>query len=244
MSNLRVSYFTPLSMPLSMLSLLAGGYWAFMFDYTPVQAQIPKNSQFFAQETQLLPESQQVQPGESNQYNRNFERYFVYVDSADLQILQRVQQVESNAYIRNYNGRNVIQSGVFHQQSNAEIRVRELELNGVFGARIVNSANLEIKPNNSGQQTAYDNNQNNPNNYQQEARKYYYIVIPSHPNNLRSFGTEIRQKISANINVFMRTQPRGAHIAIGPFSDKSEAEIWNSYFQNSGYGNARVYYGK
>jgi hypothetical protein len=239
MSNLRVSYFTPLSMPLSMLSLLAGGYWAFMFDYTPVQAQIPKNSQFLAQGTQ-----QQVQPGESNQYNRNFERYFVYVDSSDFQVLQRIQQVESNAYIRNYNGRNVIQSGVFHQQSNAEIRVRELELNGVFGAKIVNSANIEIKPNNSGQQTAYDNNQNNPNNYQQEARKSYYIVIPSHPNNLRSFGTEIRQKISANIDVFMRTQPRGAHIAIGPFSDKSEAEIWNSYFQNSGYGNARVYYGK
>lgn len=234
MSNLRVSYFTPLFM----LSLLAGGYWALISDYTPVQAQIPKNSQFLAQGTQ------QVQPGELNQYNQNFERYFVYVDSSDFQVLQRVQQVEGNAYIRNYNGRNVIQCGVFHQQSNAEIRVRELELNGVFGARIVNSANLEIKPNNSGQQTAYDNNQNNPNNYQQEARKYYYIVIPSHPNNLRSFGTEIRQKISANINVFMRTQPRGAHIAIGPFSDKSEAEIWNSYFQNSGYGNARVYYGK
>jgi hypothetical protein len=222
-----------------MLSLLVGGYWAFMFDYTPVQAQIPKNSQLLAQGTQ-----QQVQPGELNQYNRNFERYFVYVDSSDFQVLQRVQQVEGNAYIRNYNGRNVIQSGVFHQQSNAEIRVRELELNGVLGAKIVNSANIEIKPNNSGQQTAYDNNQNNPNNYQQEARKSYYIVIPSHPNNLRSFGTEIRQKISANINVFMRTQPRGAHIAIGPFSDKSEAEIWNSYFQNSGYGNARVYYGK
>ncbi|MBD2141807.1 hypothetical protein H6F39_10620 [Anabaena sp. FACHB-1250] len=234
MSNLRVSYFTPLFM----LSLLAGGYWALISDYTPVQAQIPKNSQFLAQGTQ------QVQPGELNQYNQNFERYFVYVDSSDFQVLQRVQQVEGNAYIRNYNGRNVIQCGVFHQQSNAEIRVRELELNGVFGARIVNSANLEIKPNNSGQQTAYDNNQNNPNNYQQEARKYYYIVIPSHPNNLRSFGTEIRQKISANINVFMRTQPRGAHIAIGPFSDKYEAKIWNSYFQNSGYGNARVYYGK
>ena len=234
MSNLRVSYFTPLSM----LSLLAGGYWALISDYTPVQAQIPKNNQFLAQRTQ------QVQPGELNQYNRNFERYFVYVDSSDVQVLQRVQQVENNAYIRNYNGRNVIQSGVFHQQSNAEIRVRELELNGVFGAKIVNAANLEIIPNNSGQQTAYDNNQNNPNNYQPKERKYYYIVIPSHPNNLRSFGTEIRQKISANINVFMRTQPRGAHIAIGPFSDKSEAEIWNSYFQNSGYGNARVYYGK
>ena len=234
MSNLRVSYFTPLSM----LSLLAGGYWALISDCTPVQAQIPKNSQFLAQRTQ------QVQPGELNQYNRNFERYFVYVDSSDFQVLQRVKQVESNAYIRNYNGRNVIQSGVFHKESNAQIRVRELELNGVFGAKIVNAANLEITPNNSGQQTAYNNNQNKPNNYQPKARKYYYIVIPSHHNNLRSFGTEIRQKISANINVFMRTQPRGPHIAIGPFSDKSEAEIWNSYFQNSGYGNARVYYGK
>lgn len=219
MSNLRVSYFTPLSM----LSLLAGGYWALISDCTPVQAQIPKNSQFLAQRTQ------QVQPGELNQYNRNFERYFVYVDSSDFQVLQRVKQVESNAYIRNYNGRNVIQSGVFHKESNAQIRVRELELNGVFGAKIVNAANLEVIP-------------NNPN--QQKERKYYYIVIPSHHNNLRSFGTEIRQKISANINVFMRTQPRGPHIAIGPFSDKSEAEIWNSYFQNSGYGNARVYYGK
>ncbi|MCE2718958.1 MAG: hypothetical protein ACK6A9_03975 [Dolichospermum sp.] len=219
MSNLRVSYFTPLSM----LSLLAGGYWALISDCTPVQAQIPKNSQFLAQRTQ------QVQPGELNQYNRNFERYFVYVDSSDFQVLQRVKQVESNAYIRNYNGRNVIQSGVFHKESNAQIRVRELELNGVFGAKIVNAANLEVIP-------------NNPN--QQKERKYYYIVIPSHHNNLRSFGREIRQKISANINVFMRTQPRGPHIAIGPFSDKSEAEIWNSYFQNSGYGNARVYYGK
>ncbi|MDB9476300.1 hypothetical protein [Dolichospermum circinale] len=219
MSNLQVSYFTPLSM----LSLLAGGYWALISDCTPVQAQIPKNSQFLAQRTQ------QVQPGELNQYNRNFERYFVYVDSSDFQVLQRVKQVESNAYIRNYNGRNVIQSGVFHKQSNAEIRVRELELNGVFGARIVNAANLEVIPNNPDKQ---------------KERKYYYIVIPSHHNNLSSFGREIRQKISANISVIMRTQPRGAHIAIGPFSDKSEAEIWNSYFQNSGYGNARVYYGK
>ncbi|MDB9456270.1 hypothetical protein [Dolichospermum circinale] len=219
MSNLQVSYFTPLSM----LSLLAGGYWALISDCTPVQAQIPKNSQFLAQRTQ------QVQPGELNQYNRNFERYFVYVDSSDFQVLQRVKQVESNAYIRNYNGRNVIQSGVFHKQSNAEIRVRELELNGVFGARIVNAANLEVIPNNPDKQ---------------KERKYYYIVIPSHHNNLSSFGREIRQKISANISVVMRTQPRGAHIAIGPFSDKSEAEIWNSYFQNSGYGNARVYYGK
>lgn len=226
MPTLTVSDFTPF---LSIFSLLVGGYWALMFDYSPVQAQIPINSQFLSQGTQPLVKSPPVQAGELNQYNQNFDRYFVYVDSSDFQILQRVRQIERSAYIRNYNGRNVIQAGVFNGESNAQSRVKELELNAIPGARIVNYANIEITPNYSGQQ---------------EERKYYYVVIPGHPNNLTSFGREIRQKISANISVSMRNQPRGAHIAVGPFRDKSEAEIWNSYFQNSGYGNARVYYGK
>ncbi|MBS3027105.1 MAG: hypothetical protein HCA25_08420 [Dolichospermum sp. DET50] len=213
MPTLKVSHFTSLSI----LSLLISGSWMFVCEYSPVQAQIPNNSQ----------------------YNQNFDRYFVYVDSSNLQLLQRVRQVEPNAYIRNYNGRKVIQSGVFNGQSNAQQRVKELEFNSIIGARIVNSENIELIPNYSGYNT-----QNYPNNYQEEKRNSYYVVIPSNANNLRSFGTEIRQKISININVFRRTQPLGAHIAVGPFSDRLEAEQSNSYLKNLGYGNARVYYGK
>ena len=264
MPILKVSYFTPLPI----FSLLVSGYWVLVSESSPVQAQIPDNSLFLAQATlphlddiptsqQPLPQLQQVQPVEFNQsqgrqysqYNQDFDRYFVYVDSSNSQILQQVRQVESSAYIRNYNGRNVIQSGVFNGQSNAQKRVRELELNGIPGARIVNSANVEVTSYNSTQQVMPDgtpvyNNQNYINNYQRETRNSYYVVIPSKANNLRSVGAQIQQKIGVNINVFMRTQPRGSHIAVGPFSDKLEAEQWNSYLKNSGYSNARVYYGK
>jgi hypothetical protein len=215
MPTLKLSHFT--SLPI--LSLLISGSWMFVCEYSPVQAQIPNNSQ----------------------YNQNFDRYFVYVDSSNLQLLQQVRQIEPNAYIRNYNGRKVIQSGVFNEQFNAQQRVKELEFNNIAGARIVNSENIELTPNYS----VY-NTQNYTNNYQQEKRDSYYVVIPSNVNNLRSLGTAIRQKISININVnvFMRTQPLGAHIAVGPFSDRLEAEQSNSYLKNLGYGNARVYYGK
>ncbi len=223
MSILRVGQFT--SLPI--LSLLVSGCWAFLCEYSPVQAQIPNNSQ----------------------YNQNFERYFVYVDSSDYQTLQRIRQIEQNAYIRNYNGRKVIQSGVFNGQSNAQKRVGELKSNGINGAKIVNYENIELTPNYSDQPIMpFDNSgynrQNYTNNYQQEKINSYYVVIPSNGKNLRSLGTDIRQKVSLNINVFRRNQPRGAHIAVGPFSDRNEAEQWNNYLQNSGYGNARVYYGK
>jgi hypothetical protein len=94
----------------------------------------------------------QLQPGkfyqsqgtQYSQYNQNFDRYFVYVDSNNYEILQRVRQIEPNAYIRNYNGRKVIQSGVFNEQFNAQQRVKELEFNNIAGARIVNSENIEF----------------------------------------------------------------------------------------------------
>ena len=100
-----------------------------------------------------------------------------------------------------------------------------MESNGIPGAKIVNSDNIELNP-------------------QQENRNSYYVVIPSNSNRLISLGTEIRQKVSISINVFRRSQPLGSHIAVGPLSDRLEAEQWNNYLKNLGYGNARVYYGK
>ena len=242
MPTLRVNRLT--SLPI--FSLLISGSWVFLCEYSPVQAKLPYLQEIPINQqplSQLQPVKFYQSPGtQYSQYNQNFDRYFVYVDSSNSQILQRVRQVEPNAYIRNYNGRNVIQSGVFNGQYNAQQRVKELEFNGISGARIVNSENMELtyaQPAVSYTTPAY----NDP-NYQQERRDSYYVVIPSNSNRLRSLGTEIRQKVSININVFRRTQPLGTHIAVGPFSDRLEAEQWNSYLKNSGYGNARVYYGK
>ncbi|MDM3856999.1 MAG: hypothetical protein PT120_19460 [Aphanizomenon gracile PMC649.10] len=251
MPILRVGRFA--SLPI--FSLLISGSWIFLCEYSSVQAQIPNNVPILAQGTlpylQELSINQQSlsqlpsvklyqsQGVQYSQYNQGFDRYFVYVDSNNPQVLQRVRQIETNAYIRNYKGREVIQSGVFNGQANAQRRVKELELNGIPGAKIVNSDNTELSV-----VAPYGNTGSNAQNYQQENRNSYYVVIPSNTNRLRSLGTEIRQKVSISINVFRRSQPLGLHIAVGPFSDRLEAELWNSYLKDSGYGNARVYYGK
>ncbi len=245
MLNLKVNRF----IPLSMFSLLLSGYWGIISESSSVQAQIPNKNLLLAQSQPIGPiefNNQNYQSYQSQQYNQNFDKYFVYVNDSSSQMLQRVKQVERTAYIRNYNGRNVIQAGVFTGQSNAQRRIRELESNGIFGAGIVNSENREITVDPPGSQVKpYPGT---PVIFSGNLGNFYYVVIPGNGNNLPYLEQEIRQRLySLNINtikVSMRTQPRGAHIAIGPFSDRSDAEQWNNFIKKSGYGNARVYYGK
>jgi hypothetical protein len=200
---------------------------------------------------------QKYQPSQTkqfSQYNQDFERYFVYVDGDNPQTLQRIRQIESSAYVRQYSGRTIIQAGVFSKPFNAQQRVKELELNGIPGARFVGFSNNgtggennPIYSSNSSQVSYYSPSYNDSItriNYSQKNPTSYYVIIPSSPNNLRNLGEQVRRSIGQNSNVWMRTQPRGAHIAVGPFSERPEAEQWNDYIKKLGYGNARVYYGK
>ncbi|MEA5616525.1 hypothetical protein VB711_01535 [Cronbergia sp. UHCC 0137] len=228
MPNLTTDRFTPMSV----LSLVLGGWLVLM-----PQSSLATGFSL-TQNRKIDNLSNHQQPVKISQFNQNFESYFVYVDSNNPQLLQRVRQVEPSAYIRQYNGRNVIQSGVFTRQSNAQQRVRELELNGIFDARVVSFSNAEQIPYHR------DVNRTTRANNQQELTKFYFVVIPSTVRSLRSLGDRIQRKIGKNGSVFLRTQPRGAHIAVGPFIDRAEAHQWNSYLQSLGYGDARVYYGK
>ncbi|WP_026103920.1 hypothetical protein [Anabaena sp. PCC 7108] len=238
--------------PLPILALVFSGCLVLVSQHNPVQAQISKNGCLIAQSA--LPQLQPIGFNQNNQnsdfysttqisqYNQSFERYFVYVDSSNMQTLQKVRQVESSAYIREYNGRNVIQSGIFTQQSNAQQRVRELELNGVSGARIVSFSNAEPISSYFGEKVPFSSV--NGDLSISKPVSAYYVVIPSNKDNLRYIAQEIQRNIGQNSNVFQRNQPLGAHIAVGPFSDRSTAEQWNNYLRKSGYGDARVYYGK
>ncbi|TAE60556.1 MAG: hypothetical protein EAZ76_01495 [Nostocales cyanobacterium] len=211
------------------------------------------------------PINQNNRTTQANQFAPGFDKYIVYVNSDDRGILQRIKQIETSAYIREVNGVKFIQSGVFTRPDNAERRVRELASNGIMGAGILGSSN-------SGQlfdynSTTVPNNNNNDNNkysynnsinstpniinnfssnhsFTQSQTKYYYVVIPTSRNNLDFLGQEIQQKIGGNANVYKRYQPRGTHIAVGAFQERSDAEQWNDYLKSLGYGNARVYYGQ
>lgn len=170
---------------------------------------------------------------QANSYNWSAERYIVYVDGNNYQQLQRVRQLERSAYIRHYNGGSVIQSGAFSRQANAQQRVRELELSGIYGARIVKSS--------SGQQVSYSPSSRNS---RPQRSTYYYVTIPAKTRDLSAIASRIRQNSGRYDIVVERQQPLGPHVAVGPFAQRSDAERWNDYLRKLGYGNARVYYGK
>ncbi|MEH2325303.1 MAG: hypothetical protein V7K32_17425 [Nostoc sp.] len=192
---------------------------------------------------------QNFQPPQSTQFsqsNQNFERYLVYVDGSDFQTLQAIRQIEPSAYIREYQGRNIIQSGVFNRVSNAQQRVSELQSRGIYNARIISFTNGQQIDAGNGTFRGDRNNINPP-----KLASRYYVVIPTTQEQLPAIAEQIRQNLARfsqglgrSGGVLERTQPRGPHIAVGPFSDRFQAGEWNKYLQNIGYKNARVYYGK
>jgi hypothetical protein len=198
------------------------------------------------QNNQFEQNFQPSQPSQFSQYNQNFERYLVYVDGSDFQTLQAIRQIEPSAYIRQYQGRNVIQSGVFNRVSNAQQRVNELQSRGIYNARILSFANgQEIDVSNRGF-VGYRSNINPP---KQVSR--YYVAIPTTQEQLSATGSQVRQNLARfsqdlgrSGGVIEKTQPRGPHVAVGPFANRFQAEEWNKYLRNIGYKNARVYYGK
>ena len=198
------------------------------------------------QNNPFTPNLQPSQPAQFSQYNQNFERYLVYVDGSDFQTLQAIRQIEPSAYIREYQGRSIIQSGVFNRVSNAQQRVNELQSRGIYNARIISFANGQQIDAGNG---SFRGDRNNINPPKQASR--YYVVIPTTREQLPAIAEQIRQNLAQfsqdlgrTGGVLERTQPRGPHVAVGPFSDQFQAGEWNKYLRNLGYRNARVYYGK
>ncbi|MFQ4143104.1 SPOR domain-containing protein [Chlorogloeopsis sp. ULAP02] len=182
---------------------------------------------------QEYPQYQAVPFPPTRHNSQNFERYLVYVDSNNPQTLQQIRLIEPTAYMRNFEGRSVIQVGIFSQASNAQQRIQQLAASGINQGRIASFANGQETPTNL-----------NIKNSQTANSKYYYVAIPAKSQDIPSITNQIRSNIAQRPTVSTRTQPRGSHVAVGPFSDRTIAEQWSRYLQSLGFGNARVYYGR
>ncbi|MDB9336196.1 hypothetical protein PN501_14705 [Nodularia spumigena CS-590/01] len=169
---------------------------------------------------------------------QSFQRYLVLVNSSNTQTLQQVRRIEPTAYIRQYQGRSVIQVGIFSQLFNAESRVRELRSFGINNAQIMNFSDGQgtdfVTP---GQQPMPT-----PPNSRQDSG--YYAVIPADSRELPFIADNIRRTSQQYALVLERKRPRGSHVAVGPFPTRKVAELWNKYLLEIGYGNSRVYYGR
>lgn len=149
-------------------------------------------------------------------------------------LLAQVQQIEPDAFIREEEG--VIQAGVFADRYNAQSRVQVLQAQGI-------PAQITTVAVGGGIGTV------DPGEYPRERyaatpsrRRAYYVIIPGSPADLPGIADRvIRLGVRRNA-VSQREVPRGAHIAIGPFDNRGEADRWNSYFRAEGM-DARVYFG-
>ncbi len=147
-------------------------------------------------------------------------------------LLFQVQQIEPQAFIRQEDG--VIQAGVFADQFNAQSRVRALEAQGIQ-ARVTTAANGDTIDSErfSGDRTALDRNI--------ERSSSYFVIIPGKARDLPDIADRVVQLGVRRSEVSERDSPRGAHVAVGPFDERQEADGWSSYFQSIGM-DARVYY--
>lgn len=174
----------------------------------------------------------QVVPSIRDQQNSlNFERYLVVVDGNNYETLERIRLIEPTAYIRNFQGRAVIQAGIFSKASNAQQRVQELTNYGIYQAQVISFVD--------GQETPYNPNTNNP---RSQKSHNYYVAIPASSTDIPAIADRIRSNIGQKVSVSAKNQPHGSHLAVGPFAKRSQAEEWNRYLHKLGFGNSRVYY--
>ncbi len=215
-----------------------------LISITPIQAKTPVNSQTVAQFSEP--------PGRyeydwNSQFSENSESYLVIVDNTDFGLLQQVQVVERDAFAGRFQGRSVIQAGVFNDLNNAQQRTINLRSLGI-SSRIYSRT--------SGREIANSYNENNStyigssvsdrrDNNKTKKTKYYYVAIPGKSDKLFQIENQIRQSAGGNsVGVAVRNSPRGPHVAVGPFGGRFQAEQWNYYLRSLGLNNARVYYGK
>lgn len=226
------------------------GVFLALISITPIQAQTPRKHTV----AQLPPGyppgvlQEQIFTAPSNQYqyqysqnnstySQNYGSYFVVVDNLYSGYLQQVQRsVTSDAFIPPQRP-SVIQVGSFNRLDNAQQMAQELQRRGF---------NPRIESQNSGIQTPNDFNNpyfNEPSNTQK--KRNYYVIIPQRLKKISQTQNKIKQSLGGNIvGVTARKSPRGHHVAVGPFKQRSQAEQWKYYLRSLGLNNGRVYYGK
>lgn len=170
----------------------------------------------------------QVSPAYSNSTAINT-IYRVEVPSENELLLQSVRAVEPTAFIRR--GEGVIQVGLFQNTTNAQNMIQKLSAQGIT-ARIVQISNSNLATLNTSSLNIYGEIEN----------EGYFVVIPGEMNLLATLANKVKQSGVPNNVLRLRAAPLGPHVAVGPFTQRNEAERWNNHLRSAGL-DARVYFG-
>lgn len=151
--------------------------------------------------------------------------YRVVVNSSHPDLLAQIKQVEPTAFVMRNQG--MIQAGVFSTAENAQRRVQELRDFGI--------PSVVITPGGQGP------NQPSSGRPSPELPGGYFVVIPTGRENLSLLANTVTRLGVRRPLVWQREAPRGPHVAVGPFNERSIAERLNSRLQAEGL-DARVHF--
>lgn len=193
------------------------------FPQLPVPSQQPPFSPEPIPQFELPPAPPPLPPLPSSK------RYVVYIPTNNPVVLAQVRLIEPEAFIKDLDGKTVIQAGMFVNNSNAYRRARELEL--LVGIR---SAIDTIEPISPAIATAGSPGASlgisNP----------YFVIIPGNPNDFSRITTQLTTAGIASQEISVRTVPFGPHLAIGPYPNRITAQQESGYIRNFGI-DARVH---
>ncbi|MEX0269070.1 hypothetical protein AB3R30_08000 [Leptolyngbyaceae cyanobacterium UHCC 1019] len=187
----------------------------------------------------------------SNTFPSNTASYQVLVNGDSPYLLQQIQRVDAASFVREYQGKQVIQAGVFSTTAEAQQRVAVLNQQGI-GAQVVTATvgyqSQVMPPTYPGVPNSAMGNPAmglNPNAMNADLPRipFYQVVVPTPAAN---YGMITNKMMTMGVRpeaIQTRRSPNGPHVAVGPFTQQREAESVSSYLRSGGM-DARVFYSR
>lgn len=144
----------------------------------------------------------------------------VFVDSDSSYVLQQVRLIQPDAFLQNFQGRRVIQAGLFSDEFKARQQVSRLSAQGIAAEVTTRS----------------------PQPGSENAQVGYYAIVPGSQRDVQDARDRVIQLGVAQSAVQVRDRPRGLHLAVGPFSNQRDAERMVRFLRNQGSLDARLFY--
>lgn len=194
----------------------------------------PPSSQFREREYNF-----QAPPSRS--LKSNSQGYRVYIQGDNRVLLQQIRNIDPEAFVRQ--GEGVIQAGLYYDKARAEQRARELQNQGFTVAIMpIGNNNSDFVRRDSGFTAGVAPVSNNNSEYIRRDSSFF-VIIPGRKSDLSSMASQLIALGLTSDSVVTRQGPRGAHIAVGPFIERSQAERWSNYLRSYNL-DARVYFGR
>lgn len=153
--------------------------------------------------------------------------FIVYVNGDSPYLLQQVRTVAPTASVQMYQGRQVIQTGAFWDESGAQQQVLALRMQGI-GAEVIQAGVSAVSSGSAMNPTS-------------AVQTPFLVVIPARPTEYYGLGEQLLKMGFRAEDIIPKDKPLGFHLQVGAFANHQAANAFSQRLRANGL-DARVYY--